>query len=65
GGGGGPHPAPSRKPCTPRPLGRIDEIVPPGMDLGPVDVAYEPPSLARANRRRTVASVQDRLDASF
>ncbi|MBN6040204.1 aldo/keto reductase [Amycolatopsis sp. 195334CR] len=40
-------------------LDRIDEIVPPGTDLGPVDVAYEPPSLARVNRRVAVGSVQD------
>ncbi|MFJ7216021.1 aldo/keto reductase [Amycolatopsis sp. NPDC098790] len=29
-------------------LDRIGEIVPPGTDLGPIDVAYEPPHLRRA-----------------
>ncbi|MGK3204384.1 aldo/keto reductase [Amycolatopsis sp. MEPSY49] len=29
-------------------LDRIDGIVPPGTDLGPIDVAYEPPHLRRA-----------------
>ncbi|WP_329367197.1 aldo/keto reductase [Streptomyces sp. NBC_00669] len=33
-------------------LDRIDEIVPPGTDLGPVDVAYQPPSLTVPDRRR-------------
>ena len=33
-------------------LDRIDEIVPPGTDLGPVDVAYQPPSLTVPERRR-------------
>ncbi|MET8995550.1 aldo/keto reductase [Amycolatopsis sp. NPDC004169] len=33
-------------------LDRIDEIVPPGTDLGPVDVAYEPPHLAQPHLRR-------------
>lgn len=28
-------------------LDRIDEVVPPGTDLGPIDVAYEPPHLRR------------------
>ncbi|GHF70277.1 aryl-alcohol dehydrogenase-like predicted oxidoreductase [Amycolatopsis bartoniae] len=33
-------------------LDRIDRIVPPGTDLGPVDVAYEPPHLTTPNLRR-------------
>ena len=28
-------------------LDRIDEVVAPGTDLGPIDVAYEPPHLRR------------------
>ncbi|MEV6825279.1 aldo/keto reductase [Amycolatopsis sp. NPDC051102] len=36
-------------------LDRIDEIVPPGTDLGPVDVAYVPPHLARPHLRRRPA----------
>ncbi|AOS61897.1 aldo/keto reductase [Actinoalloteichus hymeniacidonis] len=35
-------------------LDRIDEIVPPGTDLGPVDVAFVPPSLRAAWLRRRV-----------
>ena len=33
-------------------LDRIDEIVPPGTDIGPLDVAYRPPALTRAALRR-------------
>ncbi|MDT8914711.1 aldo/keto reductase [Amycolatopsis sp. PS_44_ISF1] len=33
-------------------LDRIDEIVPPGTDVGPIDVAYQPPALARPDLRR-------------
>jgi aryl-alcohol dehydrogenase-like predicted oxidoreductase len=35
-------------------LDRIDEIVPPGTDVGPVDVAYVPPALAQSELRRCV-----------
>lgn len=33
-------------------LDRIDEIVPPGTDAGPLDQAYRPPALTGADRRR-------------
>jgi aryl-alcohol dehydrogenase-like predicted oxidoreductase len=33
-------------------LDRVDEIVPPGTDVGPVDVAYVPPALAQPELRR-------------
>ncbi|MGF6882980.1 aryl-alcohol dehydrogenase-like predicted oxidoreductase [Nocardia sp. GAS34] len=33
-------------------LDQIDEIVPPGTDVGPVDVAYVPPALAQPELRR-------------
>ncbi|MFI7618381.1 hypothetical protein ACIBP6_44895 [Nonomuraea terrae] len=33
-------------------LDRIDETVPPGTDLGPLDVAYDPPAVRRASPRR-------------
>jgi aryl-alcohol dehydrogenase-like predicted oxidoreductase len=33
-------------------LDRIDEIVPPGTDVGPVDVAYVPPALTQPELRR-------------
>ncbi|MCO5971313.1 aldo/keto reductase [Actinoallomurus sp. WRP9H-5] len=33
-------------------LDRIDAIVPPGADLGPLDVSYTPPSLTRPGLRR-------------
>jgi aryl-alcohol dehydrogenase-like predicted oxidoreductase len=37
-------------------LGQIDEIVPPGTDVGRLDMAYTPPALQRADlRRRPVA----------
>ncbi|WP_370961582.1 aldo/keto reductase [Amycolatopsis sp. cg9] len=36
-------------------LDRIDEIVPPGTDVGPVDVAYVPPALAQPALRRRSA----------
>ena len=36
-------------------LDRIDEIVPPGTDIGTLDMAYNPPAIQRASlRRRTV-----------
>ncbi|PRY32003.1 aldo/keto reductase [Pseudosporangium ferrugineum] len=33
-------------------LDRIDEVVPPGVDLGPLDVSYVPPALTRPGLRR-------------
>ncbi|GGK91765.1 aldo/keto reductase [Nocardia jinanensis] len=33
-------------------LDRIDEVVPPGTDTGPVDVAYTPPAITETARRR-------------
>lgn len=33
-------------------LDRIDEIVPPGTDVGRLDMAYQPPAIRRANLRR-------------
>ncbi|HEY2061148.1 MAG TPA: aldo/keto reductase [Amycolatopsis sp.] len=33
-------------------LDRIDEIVPPGVDVGPIDVAYVPPAIAHVSLRR-------------
>ncbi|MFB9683703.1 aldo/keto reductase [Amycolatopsis plumensis] len=33
-------------------LDRIDEVVPPGTDLGPLDFAYRPPHLAQPHLRR-------------
>jgi hypothetical protein len=33
-------------------LDRIDEIVPPGTDVGTLDMAYVPPALQRSNLRR-------------
>ncbi|GAA5082463.1 aryl-alcohol dehydrogenase-like predicted oxidoreductase [Thermocatellispora tengchongensis] len=36
-------------------LDRIDEIVPPGTDIGPLDVAYDPPAVTRAALRRRSA----------
>jgi hypothetical protein len=36
-------------------LDRIDEIVPPGTDLGPLDVAHVPPALGRTDLRRRPA----------
>ncbi|MCS7475447.1 aldo/keto reductase [Umezawaea endophytica] len=36
-------------------LDRIDRIVPPGTDLGPIDVAYVPPAIARTALRRRPA----------
>ncbi|MFG7940507.1 aldo/keto reductase [Streptomyces cacaoi] len=33
-------------------LDKIDEIVPPGVDLSPLDVSYAPPALTHANLRR-------------
>lgn len=42
-------------------LDRIDEVVPPGTDLGPIDVEYVPPHLRRASLRRR--AVDDRTAA--
>ncbi|MBB4683926.1 aldo/keto reductase [Amycolatopsis jiangsuensis] len=39
-------------------LDRIDEIVPPGTDVGPVDVAYVPPSLRQPRLRRRAAALR-------
>jgi aryl-alcohol dehydrogenase-like predicted oxidoreductase len=36
-------------------LDRIDTIVPPGTDVGPLDVAYVPPALTQAALRRRKA----------
>ncbi|MFC4898952.1 aldo/keto reductase [Streptosporangium amethystogenes subsp. fukuiense] len=36
-------------------LDRIDEIVPPGGDIGPLDVSYDPPAVTRAALRRRAA----------
>ena len=33
-------------------LDRIDEIVPPGTDVGALDQAYQPPALGEPNLRR-------------
>ena len=33
-------------------LDRIDEIVPPGTDIGPLDQAYQPPALQDPSLRR-------------
>ena len=33
-------------------LDRIDEIVPPGTDVGTLDMAYRPPALQRQDLRR-------------
>ena len=33
-------------------LDRIDEIVPPGTDIGTLDMAYQPPAIQRASLRR-------------
>jgi aryl-alcohol dehydrogenase-like predicted oxidoreductase len=33
-------------------LDRIDAIVPPGTDVGPLDSAYHPPAMVKANLRR-------------
>ncbi|MDQ2764237.1 MAG: aldo/keto reductase [Pseudomonadota bacterium] len=33
-------------------LDRIDAIVPPGTDVGPIDAAYDPPAIAQAMTRR-------------
>ncbi|WP_435869882.1 hypothetical protein [Amycolatopsis mediterranei] len=37
------------------PLDRVDEIVAPGTDVGPVDVAYVPPALTQPALRRRIA----------
>ncbi|AQZ62603.1 Oxidoreductase [[Actinomadura] parvosata subsp. kistnae] len=37
-------------------LDRIDEIVPPGADVGPLDVAYDPPAVTTAALRRRPVS---------
>jgi aryl-alcohol dehydrogenase-like predicted oxidoreductase len=36
-------------------LDRIDEIAPPGTDIGPLDVSYDPPAITRAALRRRSA----------
>nr|WP_266096516.1 aldo/keto reductase [Rubrobacter marinus] len=36
-------------------LDRIDEVVPPGTDVGQLDMAYDPPAIERANLRRRPA----------
>ncbi|MEV6866781.1 hypothetical protein AB0M44_38015 [Streptosporangium subroseum] len=36
-------------------LDRIDQIVAPGTDIGPLDVSYTPPALNRASLRRRSA----------
>jgi len=36
-------------------LDRIDEIVPPGTDVGTLDMAYRPPAIQRADLRRRPA----------
>jgi len=33
-------------------LDRIDEIVPPGTDVGVLDMAYQPPAIQRVSLRR-------------
>ncbi len=33
-------------------LDRIDRIVPPGVDVGPLDAAYNPPAIVKADLRR-------------
>jgi hypothetical protein len=33
-------------------LDRIEEIVPPGTDVGAMDMAYNPPAIKTADRRR-------------
>jgi aryl-alcohol dehydrogenase (NADP+) len=37
-------------------LDRIDQIVPPGTDVGPLPAAYNPPAVAQANLRRRTAT---------
>ncbi len=37
-------------------LDRIDEIVPPGTDVGTLDMAYQPPAIQRASLRRRPAA---------
>ena len=37
-------------------LDRIDEIVPPGTDVGTLDMAYQPPAIQRASLRRLPAA---------
>jgi hypothetical protein len=37
-------------------LDRIDEIVPPGADVGTLDMAYRPPALQRQELRRRPVS---------
>ena len=36
-------------------LDRIDEVVPPGVDLNPADAGFQNPALAPAARRRPVS----------
>ena len=42
-------------------LDRIDEIVPPGTDVGTLDQAYQPPALANPGLRRRLLAVQTLL----
>jgi aryl-alcohol dehydrogenase-like predicted oxidoreductase len=37
-------------------LDRIDQIVPPGTDVGPIDVSHVPPSIAHTTQRRRPAN---------
>lgn len=37
-------------------LDRIDAIVPPGTDVGPLDAAYNPPAITHASLRRRPAT---------
>ncbi len=39
-------------------LDRIDEIVPPGTDIGTLDQAYQPPALTTPTQRRRPASTR-------
>ncbi|MFE3203473.1 aldo/keto reductase, partial [Embleya sp. NPDC059237] len=39
-------------------LDRIDEIVPPGTDVGPIDVAHVPPALAQPELRRRTSETR-------
>jgi hypothetical protein len=37
-------------------LDRIDEIVPPGTDVGTLDMAYRPPAIQRPDLRRRIVT---------
>ena len=41
-----------RRASTPRVLDRIDEIVPPGVNINPGDAGFENPALSASARRR-------------